>query len=62
MDSHLPKKLDFLLHGESFKKVKMFFISSLNLFLILKCSNFCPDFIGHVRKRLDKKAKVNFKI
>ena len=29
------------------------------LFLYL---NFCSDFIGHVKKRLDQKAKVNFKI
>ena len=25
-------------------------------------SDFCPDFLGHVRKRVDKKAKVSFKI
>ena len=29
----------------------------------LKCwlENFCPDLLGNVGKRLDKKAKVNFK-
>ena len=30
---------------------------------ILKMFKFvCPDFFGHVGKRLDEKAKVNFKI
>ena len=24
--------------------------------------NFCTDFFGHVGKRLDKKAKLNFKV
>ena len=28
----------------------------------LRCLNVCPDFCGHVGKRLDKKPKVNFKI
>ena len=28
----------------------------------LRYLNFCPDFIDHVRKQLDKKAKVDFKI
>ena len=28
---------------------------------ILKIFKFCPDFFGHVGKRLDKKAKVDLK-
>ena len=28
-------------------------------FFILQIFNFCPDFFGHVRKLLDKKARVN---
>ena len=32
------------------------------LFLHFKYLHFCPDFFGHVGKRLEKKAKVNFKI
>ena len=31
------------------------------MFSFLRYLNFCPDFSGHVEKRLDKKAKVNFK-
>ena len=31
-------------------------------FSSLRNLNFCPDFFGHVEKRLDKKAKVNFTI
>ena len=42
--------------------VKNGFYFILKLFLILKYSNFCPKFFGLVQKRLDKKAKVNFKI
>ena len=43
---HLP---NFICFDESF-------------FLLLRYLNFCPDFFGHVGKRLDKKTKVNFKI
>ena len=42
---HLP---NFICFDESF-------------FLLLRYLNFCPDFFGHVGKRLDKKVKVNFK-
>ena len=34
----------------------------LKLFSFLRYLNFCPDFSDYVGKRLDKKAKVNFKI
>ena len=40
----------------------MLFISSYQLFSFLRYLNFRPDFFGHERKRLDKKAEVNFKI
>ena len=32
------------------------------LFLFLRYLNFCADFLSHVGKQLDKKAKPNFKI
>ena len=38
------------------------FVSAEKLFLFLSCLKFCPDFFRHVGKRLDKKAKANFKI
>ena len=40
----------------------MLSISTKKLFSLLRFLNFCPDFFGHVGKRFDKKAKVNFKI
>ena len=40
----------------------MLFISSKELFLFIKYLDFCPDFFCHVKRRLDIKAKVNFKI
>ena len=40
----------------------MFFISFEKFFSFLRYLNFCPDVFGHVGKRLDKKAEVNFKI
>ena len=42
------------------KMIKIAFASTLKLFLFLRLLNFCPDFLGHVGKRLDKKPKVNF--
>ena len=39
----------------------MLFILFLKLFLVLRYLNFCPNFFGHVGKRLDKNVKVNFK-
>ena len=32
------------------------------MFSFLRYLNLCPQFFNHVRKRLEKKAKVNFKI
>ena len=29
---------------------------------VLKIFKFCSDFFGHVEKRFDKEAKVNFKL
>ena len=40
----------------------MIFISSKKLYLFFRYWHFCPDLLGYVRKRLDNKAKVNFKI
>ena len=34
----------------------------LKALFFLKIFDFCPDFFGRMGKRLDKKAKVNFKI
>ena len=38
------------------------FISSSKLCSFWRYLSFCSDFSGHVGKRLDKKAKINFKI
>ena len=38
------------------------FISPGKLFSCLRYLNFCLDIFGQAGKRLDKKAKVNFKI
>ena len=40
----------------------MLCISFRELFSFNEIFKFCPDFCGHVRKHLGKKAKVNFKI
>ena len=40
----------------------MLFIPHKILFSFLKYLHFCPDVYGHVGKRLDKKAKINFKV
>ena len=54
------KKFPFISFNESsFKVVKMVFIPFQKLFLHL---HFCPDFFDYVGKRLDKKAKVSFKL
>ena len=37
-------------------------ISPKKLFSFQRYLHFCSDFFGHVEKRVDKKAKVNFKI
>ena len=34
----------------------------LRALFVVKIFNFCPDFLGHVGKRLDRKGKVNLKI
>ena len=39
----------------------MLFISPKKLFSFLRYLNFCFGFFAHVGKRLDNKAKVNFK-
>ena len=39
----------------------MLFISPYKLLSFLRYLDFCPNIFGHVGKRLDKKAEVNFK-
>ena len=34
----------------------------LKAFFVITLINFCPDFFDRVGKRLDKKAKINFKL
>ena len=41
---------------------KWFLFHLKNLFFFSRYFNLCPSFFGHVGKRLDEKAKVNFKI
>ena len=63
LDSHLPKKFVFISFNENPLKIMIntfYFILKAPFFL--KIFNFCPDFFCHAGKRLDKKAKVNFKI
>ena len=45
-----------------FKNDKNAFVSSQNIFLLLKFLNFCPHYFGHVGKRIDEKVKVIFKL
>ena len=47
---------------ETFKFMKMLFISSYKLFFSLSYLNCSPQFFGHVGKRFNEKAKVIFKI
>ena len=57
------KKFAFIFFSESLLKLMIIgFYFILKLFSFLRYSNFCPDFFGHLGKRLDKKAKINFKI
>ena len=42
--------------------MKNAFYFTLKALFALKILDFCSDFFGHVGKRLDEKAKVNFKI
>ena len=40
----------------------MLFILCYKVILFLRCLIFCQGFTGYVEKRLNKNAKVNFKI
>ena len=42
--------------------MKNAFISPVKLFSFRRYLKFCSDFFGHVGKRLNEKAKVNFKV
>ena len=44
------------------KMMKNAFYFNLKALFVLKVFKFWPDFSDHARKRLDKKAKVNFQI
>ena len=58
----LSKKLDFIcLYETIFKIMKNAFYFILKFFPFIGYLNFCPDSFGYVRKRLDKKANVDFK-
>ena len=60
-DFHLSKKL--ILFTESpLKLTKNAFYLPLKTLSFSRYLNFCLDFFCHERKRLDKKAKVYFKI
>ena len=51
----------FIANEDPLKMIKnacYFIVKSLFLFKYL---NFCPDFFGHMGKRLDNKIKVSFK-
>ena len=54
--------IQFLGTESPLKVMKNASISSQNLFSFLRYFNFCPAFFGHVGKRMNKKAKVKFKI
>ena len=52
-----------ILHGQSIQLHFQFIcFNQTPLKTFLKCFNFCPDFFRLVRKRLDEKDKVNFKM
>ena len=54
---------DFICSNESPLKMMIFvFYFIKKLFLFLRYLNFCPDYLGHAGKQLDKKAKIDFKI
>ena len=61
--SHLRKKCFYLLQSKLFKngEERMLFILSYKFFSFLRYLNARPVFFSHVRKRLDKKTKVNSK-
>ena len=42
--------------------MKYDFYIILKALFVLQIFKFCPDVFGHVEKRLDKNAKINFKI
>ena len=42
--------------------MKNFFYFTIKALFLINTFKFCPDFFGHIRKGLNKKAKVYFKI
>ena len=62
-DSHLPHKVSFIcFHGRPSKMMRNAFYFILKALLFSGYLSFCPNVFGHLAKRLDKKAKINFKI
>ena len=57
-----PGLRQFLTTENPLKMMKNYFYLFLKALFVLKIFKFCPDSFGHVRKRLDKKAQVGFKI
>ena len=51
----------FLATEVSLKMMKKYFCFTFKILFVLNIFIFCPDFLGHVEKRLDKKVKVNFR-
>ena len=51
----------FLATEVSLKMMTKYFCFTLKILFVLNIFKFCPDFLGHVEKRFDKKAKVNFR-
>ena len=52
----------FLAAENPLEKMKNAYYFMLMVLFVLMSFIFCPDFSGHVEKRFDKKAKVNFEI
>ena len=52
----------FLAAENPLENMKNAYYFMLMVLFVLMTFIFCPDFSGHVEKRFDKKAKVNFKI
>ena len=61
LDGPHPKKVGFMYFNQNSLNM-MCSVSSENLFSVLTYLQFYLDFFGYIRKRLDKKAKVNFQI
>ena len=63
-DSHLPKKVCFICFIDSPLKImeNAFYFILKKLYLLSRYLNLCHDFFVMLKKWLDQKGKVNFKI